>query len=291
MQIQKSTGQADAPDSEYIAAIDYFNQPMTGGLRPALLEPVTTSSTILSYLKTSNTIQSSIRYANERMSYYGFAVNTTPSQAMAYAQTMNSERMIAIYPDGAIVTLTDELNNSLDYLVDGSFLAAAVAGRDTIPSYDVAEPLDRKPVTGFTRLYRRPDPVTMSQVANAGITVLEEQPAGVIVKMALTTDVSSPLTRTPSIIRVKDYVQRGARSACGTYIGSKFLASRTTEIETTLKSYLSSLVKGQIINSFRDVKATPHPTDPSTVNVVAYYMPVFPLLWILITFNLRSSTT
>ncbi len=290
-QIKKSTGGADAPTSEYVAAIDVFNQPMVGGLKPALLEPVTTSMDVLSYLKTSNTIQSSIRYGNERMTYFGFPVGTTPSAAMGVAQAMNSERMIGIYPDGAIVAITDSQGNTLDYLVDGSFLAAAVAGRDTIPSYDVAEPLTRKPVAGFTRLYRRPDPVTQSQVANSGLTILEEQPAGVIVKMDLTTDVSSPLTRTPSIIRVKDYVQQGARSACGAYIGTKFLAARTTEIETTLKSYLSSLVKGQIINTFRDVKATPNPNDPSTVNVVAYYMPVFPLLWILITFNLMSSNS
>lgn len=289
VQIKKTVGGTDAPDSEYITAIDSFNSPMENGLKPSLMEPVTTSATVLSYLKTSNTIQSSIRYANERMSYFGFANNTSPSTAMVYAQSMNNERMIAVYPDGGIVTLTDDLGNNVDYIVDGSLVAAAVAGRDTSPAYDVAEPLTRKPVVGFTRLFRRMDTVTQAQVCNAGVTLLEGQPAGIVIKMDLTTDVSSVLTRTPSVIRIKDFVQKGSRDALASFIGSKYLPSRLPEIEGTLTSYLGSLVQGQLIQAFTAVKAVQNTSDPTTVDVSAYYAPVLPLLYILITFNLRSS--
>jgi hypothetical protein len=288
LQVQKTTGGSDAPDSRYIDGIDVFNLPMEGGLRPALMEPVTTSSTVLSYTKTSNTIQSSIRYANERMTYFGFAVNTSPTSAMSLAQSYGNERMTGLYPDGAVVTLTDELGNNSEFLVDGSLLAAAITGRDTSPAYDVAEPLTRKPVVGFTRLYRRMDSVTQSQVANAGVTILEEQPAGIIVKMDLTTDVTSVLTRTPSVIRIKDFVQQGVRNALMPYIGMKFLNSRTTEIVTTVKSYFSALVKAQIITAFTGVTAVPDPVDPTTIQVTASYSPVLPLLWIVVTFNLRT---
>jgi hypothetical protein len=288
MQLKKAVGGTDAGDSAYITGIDYFNAPMTNGLRPSLMEPVTTSRSILAYLKTSNTIQSSIRYQNERMTYFGFANNTTPSAAMVYAQSMNNERMVAIYPDGGIVTLTDELGNNVDYIVGGDLLAAAICGRDTSPAYDVAEPLLRKPVVGFTRLFRRMDPVTQAQVCNAGVTMLEEQPSGILVKMDLTTDVSSVLTRTPSVIRIKDFVQKGTRSALASYIGTKFLPSRTSEIENTLKSYLSALQGAQIITAFTGVKAVPDANEPTTVNVEAYYSPVLPLNWIIVTFNLRS---
>jgi hypothetical protein len=288
LQIQKTTGGEDAPDSRYIDGIDVFNLPMEGGLRPALMEPVTTSAAVLSYTKTSNTIQSSIRYANERMTYFGFEINTSPTEAMAIAQSYGNERMTGLYPDGAVVTLTDELGNNTEFLVNGSFLAAAITGRDTSPAYDVAEPLTRKPVVGFTRLYRRMDSVTQSQVANAGVTILEEQPAGIIVKMDLTTDVTSVLTRTPSVIRIKDFVQQGIRNALMPYIGMKFLNSRTTEIVTTVKSYLSALVKAQIITAFTGVTAIPDPVDPTTIQVNASYSPVLPLLWIVVTFNLRT---
>jgi len=288
LQVQKTVGGTDAPDSRYITAIDVFTSPMVGGLRPSLMEPVTTSSGVLSYTKTSNIIQSSIRYGNERMTYFGFAVGTTPTAAMAYAQGLNSERMTGIYPDGAIVTLTDELGNNVDFQVDGSLLAAAVSGRDTSPAFDVAEPLTRKPVVGFSRLSRRLDTVTQSQVANSGMTLLDESAAGIYVKIDLTTDVSSVLTRTPSVIRIKDYVQKGIRGALDTYIGMKFLTSRSNEIITTVNSYLSSLVKAQIITAFTGVDAVPDPVDPTTVRVTASYSPVLPLLWIVVTFNLRT---
>lgn len=293
LQVKKAVGAEEAPQTEYIKAVDVFNLPMEGGLRPALMQPVIgyatgTGKAVLDYVKTSNTIQSSIRYANERMTYFGFGVNTSPTTAMSIAQGMGNERMTGIYPDGAVVALTDDLGNTSEFLVDGSLLAAAITGRDTSPAYDVAEPLTRKPVVGFSRLYRRLDSVTQAQVTNSGLTILEEQPAGIVVKMDLTTDVSSVLTRTPSVIRIKDFVQQGTRNALMPYIGMKFLNSRTTEIVTTVKSYLSALVKAQIITAFTGVTAIPDPVDPTTIQVSATYSPVLPLLWIVVTFNLRT---
>ena len=288
-QIKRAVGSADAPDSRYISAIDSFNEPMEGGIRPSLLEPVTTSPAVVSYLKNSNVIQSGIRYANERMSYFGFPINTSPSAAQIYAKTLNSERMTALYPDGAITTIPDANGNDVEYLVDGAFLAAAIAGRDVSPAYDVAEPLDRKSVVGFRRLYRRLDSVNAAMTANAGITLIEEQGASMVVKMALTTDLTSNLTRTPSVIRIKDFVQKGTRSILRPFIGQKFLAQKTGDIEQTLTSYMGALKTANIIQAFTGIKATPDANDPMIVNVVGYYAPVLPLLWIVVTYNLRSS--
>ncbi len=289
LQIEKTSGADDAPDSRYIAGIDYFNEPMEGGTRPALMQPVTTSSAVINYLRTSNTIQSGIRYANERFSYFGFPTNTLPTSAQTFARSMNNELMVAVYPDGAVTTITDELGNETEYLVDGAYMAAAIAGRDTSPAFDVAEPLTRKPIVGFRRLFRRMDSVTAAQTANAGITLLEELAAGIEVRFALTTDISSVLTRTPSVIRIKQFVQRGARSVLQPYIGSKLLVQRRAEIEQTLKSYLAALQQANIITGWTGVKAELDPNDPTIINVEAFYSPVFPLLWIVITFNLRSN--
>ena len=289
LQLEKTVGGTDAPDSRYIAGIDYFNQPLPGDIRPSLMQPVTTSVGVLTYLKSSNIIQSGIRYGNEHMSYFGFPVNTTPTTAQVFAKSMNTERMIAIYPDGGITTITDPYGNDVQYLVDGSFLAAAVAGRDVSPAFDVAEPITRKPVNGFVHLYRRLDSVTAAQTANAGITLLEEVAAGIQVKFGLTTDTSTVLTRTPSVIRTKDFIQRGARSILNPYIGTKNLSQRTSEIVATLSSYLSSLQQAQIIQAYNNVTAVLDPNDPTIVNVQAFYAPIFPLLWIVITFNLSTS--
>jgi hypothetical protein len=289
LQIRRSIGSADAADSRYIAAIDVFNEPMEGGYRPVLMQPVTTSRSVISYLKTSNVIQSGIRYANERTSYFGFPLNTTPTQAQMIAKSMLCERMVAVYPDGAITTIQDAQGNDVEYLVDGAFIAAALAGRDVSPAWDVAEPITRKPVVGFKRLSRRMDSVTSAQTANSGITLVEEQSANMIIKFGLTTDVSSVLTRTPSVVKIKDFVQRGSRSILQPFIGQKFLSSRLGEIEGSLKAYLSSLQQAQIIAGYSGITAVADANDPSIVRVEGFYSPVLPLLWIVLTYNLRAS--
>jgi hypothetical protein len=288
LQIQKTTGTDDAPSSRYIAGIDYFNEPMTSGDRPSLMIPLTSNQTVLNYLKNSNTIQSSIRYANERMSYFGFATGTSPSSAMAYARALANERMIGIYPDGAITTIVDELGFETEYLVDGSVLAAAVAGRDTNPAFDVATCLTNKPIVGFTRLYRRLDSVTSAQVANSGLTLLQEKAANILIKYGVTTDTSSVLTREPAVIRIKDYIQKGTRNALEPYIGQKNLSQSVSNIKQTMSSYLTSARQAEIIKSFTGVKVYEDASDPTIIHVEAYYSPVLPILWILITFNIRS---
>jgi len=289
LQIQKTAGTDDAPSSRYIAGIDYFNEPMSTGDRPSLMIPLTSNQTVLNYLKNSNTIQSSIRYANERMSYFGFATGTSPSSAMAYARALANERMTGIYPDGAITTIVDELGNETEYLVDGSVLAAAVAGRDTNPAFDVATSLTNKPIVGFTRLYRRLDSVTSAQVANSGLTLLQEKAANILIKYGITTDTSSVLTREPAVIRIKDYIQKGSRNVLEPYIGQKFLVQRISDIKQTLSSYLTSAQQAAIIKSFTGVKVYADASDPTIIHVEAYYSPVLPILWIMITFNIRSS--
>jgi hypothetical protein len=289
LQIKKSVGQPDAPDSEYIAGIDYFNEPMPGGIRPNLMEPLTTSTNVLSYLKTSYVIQSGIRYSNERYSWFGFPINTSPTTAQTVARAFATERMMGIYPDGAVTTIPDQNGNDVEYLVGGEMMAAAVTGRDVSPAFDVAEPLTKKPIVGFVRLYRRMDSVTAAQTSNSGLTLLEELAAGIDIKYALTTDISSVLTREPSVVRIKDFVQRGTRDILAPYIGQKLLSQRVSEIEQTLNSYLSSLQQAEIIRAYQAATAVQDANDPTIVNVTAFYSPVFPLLWIVVTYNLRTS--
>jgi len=133
------------------------------------------------------------------------------------------------------------------------------------------------------------DAVTAAQVANSGLTLLEEIASGIDIRFALTTDISSVLTRTPSVIRTKDFIQRGTREILSVYIGQKLLAQRTSDIEQTLTSYLSALQQAQIITAYQGVSASQDANDPTIVNVEAFYSPVFPLLWIVVTFNLRTS--
>lgn len=287
-QVKRVPGENDASTQDYIKAIDIFNEPLDNGLRPAMIQPVTTNPEVVSYLKTSNSIQSSIKFRNERTSVIGFAVGTSPEKAIRTCKALNSEKIIPVYPDGGIISLKDAYGNEVEYVVDGSLVAAAVAGRDVSPVSDVATPLTNASIVGFKRLFRRLDGPTAALVANAGCTVLEENLPEIRIMMYLTSDVSSPLSRDPRIVEVKHTVQQGLRKVFDKYIGSKNLVRIQPQVLDSAKGYLKDLKKKEIISEFKGLDLTQNENDPSTLDFAGLYRPVHGLNWILVTMNLRS---
>lgn len=288
-QILKNADGSDPAASAYIEGIDAFNEPLPNGLRPTLMQPLSTSSEVQAYLKNSNAIQTSLRYRNERTSLIGFSVGTLSDEVISRVKNLNTELITPVYPDGAIIGITDAYGNEVEYILDGSMIAAAVAGRDVSPVADIATPLTNQTIVGFKRLYRRVDNVTAALIANAGCTVLEEQTPVIRILMYLTCDMSTALTRDPRIVEVKHSIQKGLRNALNRFIGSKNLPKMRPQIQDTVGSYFKSLKLQEIIVDFTGINVTPNATDPSTVDVEAYYSPVFPLNWIMVTLNLRQS--
>jgi len=278
----------DATTADYIEAIDELRKPVERVYRPAVIVPVTTDQDVISFTKTHCIVQSSIRYRQERICFFGYEVGTDPVSAQVYAKNLLSNRMIAVYPDSAVIALTDELGVEQEQLVDGSFLAAAVAGSNVAPAYDVATPMTHRQIVGFKRLQRVMDEVEKNQTAMAGITVLEDLDPNIRVRQAFTTDMSSSLLREPTVTTTADFVQQAIRNALAQFIGVKFLGSVTSDIERVTKTALRGLQQAQIITRFSNVTATPDETDPTAVQVEAVYVPVFPLNYIVVTFNLRS---
>lgn len=288
-QIQRVSGGTDASYADYVAGIDAFNEPMSNGLRPVLMQVTTTDPDVISYLKTSNATQSSIRYKNERTSIFGYAVGTTSNTVIQNVQTLASEKLTAVYPDGAVIGLTDAYGNEVEYIVDGSMIASAIAGLDVSPVADIATPLTNSTITGFKRLYRRLDNVTAALVANAGCTVLEEQTSIIKILFYLSTDTSTVLTRDPRMVEIKHYIQKGMRTTLDRFIGVKNLPKVRPQVRDAVGAYFNSLVQKEIIVKFTGINVTQNSEDPSTLDVEAYYSPVFPLNWIVVTLNLRQS--
>jgi len=287
-QIQKAAGQTDASVQNYIDGIDEFSEPLPNGLRPSLMQALSTNPQVHTYLKSSNAIQSSIRYRNERTSIIGFATGTTPEAAIQEVKALGTEKLTAIYPDAAVIAIDDPYGNSIEYLVDGSMIAAAVAGLDVSPAFDIATTLTRSTITGFVRLYRRLDSVTAALVANAGCTVLEEVTPVIRIMFYLTTDLSTPLTRDPRIVEIKHFVQQGLRNVLDRYIGVKNLPSVIPQVQATVGSYFRSLKQANLITDYKPAVVSQSDVDPSTLNVECFYSPVFPVNWIVVTINLRN---
>lgn len=287
-QVQKVPNTNQAAPSSFISAIQGLATPLPGNIKPDILVPLSTDTSVYSALTQHCEVMSNTRNQSERMGFLGFASGTVPTTAQTIAKNLFSSRIVAFYPDSAVVTFTDELGNTYESLVDGTFFAAAISGAVCSPAVDVATPYTHRQIQGFTRIPRIMDPVEANQTAVAGITVLEDLQPVIRIRQGLTTNMTSVLTRLPTVTQIADYVSTNSRSVLDAFVGTKFLASRTNEVEVSLTGLFKQLIQQEIVAAFTGISATVDPNDPTTLNAEAYYQPIFPLLYLVLTFNLRA---
>jgi hypothetical protein len=288
-QVKKVPNTNQGSPTDFIAAIQGLATPLPGNIKPDVLVPLSTDTSVYSYLTQHCEVMSNIRNQSERMGMIGFASGTTPTSAQTVARNLFSSRIVALYPDSGVVTFTDELGNTYESLVDGTFYAAALAGAVCSPAVDVATPYTHRHIQGFTRIPRIMDPVEANQTAVAGITILEDLQPIIRVRQGLTTNMTSVLTRLPTVTQIADYVSKGSRSILDAFVGTKFLSTRTNEVEVSLTSFFKQLIQQEIVAAFTGISAAVDPNDPTTLDAEAYYQPIFPLLYLVLTFNLRAS--
>lgn len=287
-QVQKVVGTNQASDRSFVEAIKELEIPLPGNVKPDILVPLTTTTAVYAYLTQHCEIQSGMRQQSERMGFIGFASGTIPTNAQAIAKGLNSNRIMAVYPDSAVITLTNELGESFESLVDGSFMAAALAGSAASPAVDVATPYTRRRIQGFTRLPRIMDPIEANQTAVAGITIFEDLDPIIRIRQGFTTNMSSILTRLPTVTQISDFVQQQTRYTLDSFVGIKFLSSKANDVRVSLIAMLKGFVQAEIVGAWAGVSAVPDPIDVTTLDVEAYYSPIFPLLYLLVQYNLRT---
>jgi hypothetical protein len=289
-QVPRAEGSIYADTTTYVSAITELEGVLPGHIEPDMITPLRGDSTqMFQLLKRSNAIQSSIRYRRERTSIIGLAAGTTEEAAKTLAQTLSDDRMRLVYPDMALINIELSDGSTKEYLIDGPMLAAMLTGSVVSPNVDVATPWTRRKLIGPTQLARTLDAVQQNLLAVKGITILEDKPPFIQVRHGLTTDMTNILTKTPTVRLIADHVQKQSRETLDQFIGIKFLPGVLSQVEGRLARMMQELVKKQIIAIYTGLKATVDPEDPTTANVEAYYQPVFPLLYIVLTFHLRSS--
>jgi hypothetical protein len=290
-QVLKVPNTNQASDADFNAAIDELATPLPGGIKPDILVPLSNGVSVYTHLTSHCEIQSNIRNQSERMGMIGFAGGTIPTVVQAIVQGLNSNRIVAFYPDSAVITLTDELGQNFEQLVDGSFFAAAVSGAVVSPAVDVATPYDRRRIQGFTRIPRILDPIEANQTAVKGVTILEDLEPIIRIRHGLTTNMANVLTRTPTVTQIADYVQQRSRETLDSFVGSKFLAGRAKEVKTSLTTLLKALKEAEIITAYTGINAGVDAADPTILRVESFYSPIFPLLYLVLTFNVRARLT
>mgnify|MGYP001284263383 CR=1 FL=1 len=276
--------------TNYRDAVDSLSGQLVGGINPDLLVALRGDDLdLFKYLARHANIQSSMRYRSERTVVAGFAAGTQRSTAQSWAKAVEDTRFRVVYPDIVYLSTTNALGVTTQHLVDGTYLAAALCGLIVNPNKDVATPWTNAKLFGFDNLARVSDAVEKNKLASAGITVLEDQPPVVKIRHGLTTDMSNVLTKTPTVIQIADQVQQVTRLALDKFVGIKFLPSILSQIEGTMSMTMKEMVRQEIIAAYTGISANVSADDPTVAEIECYYQPVFPLLYLVVTFNLRAS--
>lgn len=289
-QISLSSDQTEPTVAQMSQALIDVEGEISPGLSPSVIVPlIPASSELLADISLHCDLQSSLRFRAERTAILGVPAGTSPTQASTLARNVGNSRVRLIYPDIVSITLTDNNGSSVNSIVDGRYLAVAIACATTSAIIDEATPWTNRTIVGFNGLLRTLDAVDANQTASAGVTILQQQGAVLNVRQGLTTDVSSILTKTPTVIQIADSVHIRARNLLSGYIGEKYLPSIIGQIEGRVNQMFKDLVKEQIIDSYTGLSVSRDPEDPTGLLVEVYYKPIFPLLYIQFTFNVRSS--
>lgn len=289
-QIQLDVNQTSPTVDQMLTAIQQIEGEIVPGLSPSVIVPLMPASTaLLSAISNHCDVQSSLRYRSERRAVLGCAVGTQPRDAQALAQGVGNSRVCLIYPDIANIRFTDSQGVAQSYFVGGEMIAVAVAMATFNPTIDSATPWTNRSVNGFTDLGRILDDVDANATANAGITVLKQTPQGIQVRHGLTTNMTSVLTKTPTVVQIADDVHLRVRNLCNRYIGQKFVPNTVSQIEGQVNGLFKQLVRDQIISTYTGLTVTNDPNDPTGLLVDVFYKPVYPLLYIQFTFTVQGS--
>ena len=289
-QIQLATGVVEPTEVQMVNALQEIEGEIVPGLSPSVVIPLKpASTTLLSAISNHCDVQSSLRYRSERRAVLGCAVGTQPRDAQSLATSTANSRVCLVYPDIANIRFTDSQGVVQSYFVGGEMVAVAVAMATSNPAIDSATPWTNRSVNGFTGLGRVLDDVDANATANAGITVLKQTPQGIQVRHGLTTNMTSVLTKTPTVVQIADDVHLRVRNLCNRYIGQKFVPNTISQIEGRVNGLFKQLVRDQIISTYTGLSVITDPNDPTGLLVDVFYKPVFPLLYIQFTFTVQGS--
>ena len=286
-QVLRDTNSSQASISSYTAAIDEQRKPITGNVKPDVITPLATDPQIFAYLNQHCVFMSAPRQEGERTGVVGPAAGTSSLGVQSISKGLLSEMMVVAYPDVYVVTIVDDQGNSVDQVVDGSFMAAALAGASCNPALDVATPWTRRSILGFKRIGRVLDPTEANQIAVSGVTVMEQVDTGIRIRHGLTTRMDTVITRTPSVTLIIQYVQQQMRSQLDPFIGQKFTSSLLKSAEGVITGLFGNMISQQIVAQVAGISATVDPDDPTIMRTESIYVPVFPLEYILSSLQIR----
>lgn len=288
-QVKRAPNSGTANDQTYIEAIIEQEEKLPNDRNQDIIIPLNGTPTVWGFLKEHVEKMSTQFYDRQRrIGIVGFNLGTAPQDAVPIIKSLDSERMWVVYPDGVIISYLDELGREVEAAVDGSYLAAGLAGMISAPSFDSATPLINRRLTDFRRLIRRMNPFDTNDIITAGSIFLRDTGTNLKIVDAYTTKYGEILFEEPNVTLIDDEIARDGKTALDPFIGQKSLRGLDKDIERAISRMMRSKVQTQIIEDFKDVLCVIDPDDPRIGRVSVAYKPIFALKWLELTLHVRS---
>lgn len=175
------------------------------------------------------------------------------------------------------------------YLALGhQYLAVAAGGR--LSASPPQQGLTAQPLNSFSGFSGAPlANRDKDAYAAAGVCITEvDRNSQVVVRHGLTTDVTSINTREISVIRGRDamisLILNGLHQA--KLIGSPVTVNTPISIKSVVSGFLEYSVSQGVILSYKNLLVRQQSIDPSVIEVVFSYAPIYPLNYIAISFGI-----
>jgi hypothetical protein len=253
----------------------------------SIVVPLTTDAMLYPSVKSHIVNSSAPLEKKERTAIMGLnPASTTISSAIAQAQSLaaggNGRRLMLVYPP----SVNRVIGNS-EVTLDGSFLCAGIAGVRINGNFDVAEPMLRKQVVGFTSAATNLLRTDKLRLRNGGVTVVELQDNIVRITEDTTVDRSTVDNQEFPVTEIVDFVARTVRRLLDSiFIGVKILPDTSSIVSATVQVLLNNFVALNIITSSKNVKASVNTFDPRQLDVSFEIQPIRGLRFIKVTFSI-----
>ena len=189
-----------------------------------------------------------------------------------------SNRCVYFYPD----TIVRDINGT-NTSIDGFYMAAAAGGLLS-GTQNVAIPLTRKVLTGFSllrdKIFRQ---VRLNSLGNVGATVVQPVSGGGRVLAGRTTSNTGYVEDEEiSVVFIRDRVKQVLRDSLDGYIGTVENENTQGIIGSRVISIMSALVSQGLVTNFENIKVSRDKVDPRQWNVFLRFQPAFPINYIFI---------
>ena len=222
---------------------------------------------------------SQIKYRKERV-LIASRLGTEPNE-------FNSERATLVVLDqNPKVT---RVINGESQEINSTILCAALAGKASSFA-NIAEPLTRKAISGFTMSSTARTPALEADLLlNKGFTLIQPISGGATVYQARTSSLSlNPIQQEISVQRIIDYLSKNLRQLLETrFTGENITTNLLKTITKDTDEFLNK--NSDIIKAGMTTSISIDKNDPRQINLVVSYTPLFPLNNITITFSLSTT--